>query len=155
VAIRTAILGRGNSETLASLSLSANVARKLGRFDEARDLHLKTLEWIESQESVDSANMSFAVMQVGHLMTEWREFEQGSEFYRRALEMRQLALGPDDPDTLSSLRSLALATYLSGQVEAAKGLAEELVERSERTRGAEAKESVMAQEMLLRIKDQC
>jgi hypothetical protein len=69
--------------------------------------------------------------------------------------MRQLALGPDDPDTLSSLRSLALATYLSGQVEAAKGLAEELVERSERTRGAEAKESVMAQEMLLRIKDQC
>jgi tetratricopeptide (TPR) repeat protein len=152
VAIRTAILGSDNPETLVSLSLSANVARKLGRFDEARDLHLKTLEWIESQESVDSVNMASAAMQVGNVMTEWREFEQGSEFYRRALEMRQLALGPDDPDTLSSLRSLALATYLSGQVEVARGLAEELVERSERTRGAEARESIMAQEVLLRIK---
>jgi len=66
--------------------------------------------------------------------------------------MRQLALGPDDPETLNSLGSLALATYLSGQVDAARALAEELVERSERTRGAEATESVMAQEMLFRIK---
>lgn len=44
VAIQTAIMGCDNPETILALSLSANVARKLGRFDEARDLHLKTLE---------------------------------------------------------------------------------------------------------------
>jgi hypothetical protein len=93
-------------------------------------------------------------MQVGNLMKEWREFEQASEFYRRAFEMRRLSLGPDDPDTLTSLGFLALTTYLNGHVDAARGLAEDWVARLSRTRGPEAKETVMAHKLLARVNGQ-
>jgi tetratricopeptide (TPR) repeat protein len=144
-------LGGDDPQTILAVSLFANVARKLGRFEEARDLHMKTLEWVESQESADSVNVAALAMQVGSLMVEWHEFDQASEFFRRALDIRQKALGPDDPDTLSSLRWLALIIYRCGKIEAATTLAEELAERSARTLGPEARESVMAQDLLARF----
>jgi tetratricopeptide (TPR) repeat protein len=102
VAVRTTVLGCDNPQTMLAVSLQANVARKLGRFEEARNLHAKILEWIESQEAAEPVNLAAMAMQMGHLMTEWREFAQASRFYQRAFETRRLALGPENPDTLIS-----------------------------------------------------
>jgi eukaryotic-like serine/threonine-protein kinase len=151
VAIRSAALGGDNPQTILAVSLLANATRKLGRFEETRDLHMKISKWIESQESAKPVDLAAMAMQMGRLMAEWREFDQAAEFYRRAFETRSLALGPDNPDTLISLRWLALATYGCGKVEDARAFAEHLAERSTRTWGTEARESVIAQELLARI----
>jgi tetratricopeptide (TPR) repeat protein len=151
VAVRTRELGSSSPETALALSMSAKVARGLGRFDDARDQHLKILEWLESQESVESTDLAKNLMQVASLLAEWREFDEASEFYRRAFEIRRLALGSDNPDTLISLGLLSMTTLLAGRGEEVRGLTEELVERCERILGAEARETVMAHEMLARI----
>jgi tetratricopeptide (TPR) repeat protein len=127
------------------------VARKLGRFDQARELHLRTLAWLESQDTTDSADIAVMAMNVGHLLTEWREYEQASEFYRQALEMRRSFLGPDDPNTLSSQRFLALTSYRSGHTDDARSLTEEVLERLKRTLGPDAADTVQAQELLADI----
>jgi tetratricopeptide (TPR) repeat protein len=151
VKIRSAEQGAESTETVLAVALSANVARKLGRFDEARDLHLWTLAWLETQDSIESADIARMAMSTGHLLTEWREFEQASEFYRRAFEIRRRALGPDDPDTLISQRFLALTSYSSGQVDIARSVTEDVLERLQRTLGVDAVETAQVQVLLTNI----
>lgn len=54
-----------------------------------------------------------------------------------AYELRERTLGPDDPETLDSLRDLAMLRSRQGQAREARRLFEQLVERGTRVLGAE------------------
>jgi tetratricopeptide (TPR) repeat protein len=153
VGIRTKDLGPDDPQTLLALGLSANVAKKLGRFEEARDLHIKVLAWMEVQENVQPADLAVMLMETAHLLAQWNEVDQAAEFYQRAFDMRRKALGSDDPKTLSSERWLALTRYRNGEAEAARELAEDAIERCRRSLGAEAPETLRVQELLTKISE--
>jgi tetratricopeptide (TPR) repeat protein len=151
LAVRTSQLGPEDPRTMMVLALSASVARKLGRFEQARDLHLRILKWIESQEASEPVHAARIVMQLGTLMAQWREFNQASEFFERAFGIRRDVLGPDDPDTLGSELWLAFMAYDRGLAVIATGFAEDVRERATRVRGVEAPEAEKARWLLARI----
>jgi tetratricopeptide (TPR) repeat protein len=150
--VHSSEVGEDHPETLVAVGLSGAVARRLGRFEEARGHYSRFLEWVESQDSAEPSQVAETAVRLADLLAEWREFDQARELYRKAFELRRTSLGLDSPDTLGSLGSLALTTYLTGDVETATSLAEDLLDRLTNSQGPESRQTVLASKMLARFK---
>src|SRR5207245_8375472 len=70
----------------------------------------------------------------GHLQAR-AEFGLAKPLYERALKIRERVLGPDHPDTATSLNNLALLLRDQGELAAARPLLERALTISERVQG--------------------
>ena len=61
-------------------------------------------------------------MQIGYYLYYQGRYEEAEPLYKRALEIRERVLGPDHPDTATSLNNLAILYDNQGRYEEAEPL---------------------------------
>jgi hypothetical protein len=107
VAARTLALGENAPETLVAMAWSANVAKKLGRLEDARDLQQQIVTAYELGGDGESVQALSAALNLASTLTELHEPDEASRLLRFVAEVRSRTLGPDDPKTLEVLQVLA------------------------------------------------
>ena len=102
-----------------SLSNLATAVYRIGGEDRALQLYRLALGMKQrlDQEPADLAKLESSLAAI---LTTRGEYAEAEERYRRILETRLHAYGPDDPDVATSLRKLGNLFYLRGDFDAAE-----------------------------------
>ena len=80
------------------------------------------------------------------LFEEQGDHDRALEYYRKALAIREKALGPDHPDTLDTVYNMGCLAEDSGDMAAAKALFVRAAKGFAKSRGPAHPHTVMAQE---------
>jgi eukaryotic-like serine/threonine-protein kinase len=135
--IRRRVLGPENPETLASMTVLANLLRNAGHLVEAERLQRETLEierralGREHAETIRSmSNLARTISLEGH-------FVESENLNRETLEMQQRLLGRDHPQTLQSIYGLAVDLLAGGRIGEAEALLRETLDVQRRLLGPE------------------
>jgi CHAT domain-containing protein/Tfp pilus assembly protein PilF len=107
LAIREKNLGPEHPDVAQSLSLLANIYRKLGDFAMAGQLHLHALEIREKVFGPEHPLVAVSLQSLALSYHLEGDYEKASPLYQRAFAIRQKALSPDHPDIAESLNGLA------------------------------------------------
>jgi hypothetical protein len=78
-------------------------------------------------------------------------YEEAEDMYRRALEGREKTLGPEHPDTLTSVSHFGLMLERQGMYEEAEGMHRRALEGRERTLGPEHPDTLTSKERIALI----
>jgi len=123
------ILGPENPETMDCNYFLAKTLDSLGRYDQARPLHIATLNrrsrifGLEHPDTLRSMNnFAFHQMAIG-------DFETALETYKETLELREKVLGENDPDTLETRNQMGALSLARGNPVQAKTDLEVLLAR--------------------------
>ena len=101
------------------LTLAANVATTVGRFEEAEQ-HLQEAQGMLREER-HPLLLAKVLDGIGVMWTERQELAKAREPYERALELRRRELGDDHPKVAESLNELGSAVRSSGDPATAEG----------------------------------
>jgi tetratricopeptide (TPR) repeat protein len=151
--VRTKIGGGDDPEVLAAMNFQSNVARKLGRLDEARKVQETILTWLDAHGYAESTDTVTAVRNLAASLTEMHDFERASELYRRVFETRSHLLGPDHPDTLNALVLLSSTLLAAGHKVEATVLARDWSERRKGMNVPDTPETDMARKLMALVEE--
>jgi len=120
LAIREATLRSDHPDIVFTLNDLAGVLRAQGRFEEAEQLLLRALaireaavdpdhpDRVTSPNTATILDMATSLHNLGVLLRDQGRYGEAEQRLRRALEIREQALGPDHPDTATSHNSLGV-----------------------------------------------
>jgi hypothetical protein len=106
VAGRSLALGEGDPQTLAAKAWSAHAAKRVGRLEQARVLQEEVVNGYVSLGEGESDQGQLAVLNLASTLIELHQVADAGRLVRSVLDVRRLALGPDDPKTQEVQRIL-------------------------------------------------
>jgi serine/threonine protein kinase/tetratricopeptide (TPR) repeat protein len=115
------------------MNVMAEVYHSLGLYDRARPLLDDALR-VNAPGRAD-ADRATTLDLLGTVTHDTGELEASESFYRRALELRRQALGPDSPDVAQSLNNLAITLQARGDLKGAEPFYREALELNVRLLG--------------------
>ncbi|MCP3959037.1 MAG: serine/threonine protein kinase [bacterium] len=114
---------RGQPLSQSRLMLTmGRVYRKLGSYEQARDLLEEALEIRRRELGEDHLETAVCLDLLASLYHDQGDYEGAEPLYRRALEIREISLGPDHQHVAASLNNLAFLHLAQGQDEPAEPL---------------------------------
>ncbi len=138
LAIRERRDGPRSSAVAEVLDLLGHLRSVQGRYGEAIDLHRRALEIFEREVGAEDARAAETLNHLGITLFDYRRDDPAAgDAFRRSREIRQRVLGPDHPDTVSSIQGEAMALAAAGRDAAARALYEDVLARRERLLGAD------------------
>ena len=115
VAIREQALGPDHPDVAADVAALAAILDGQGKYDEAEPLYRRA--WPSSSAStVRSTTRSPSPEQPGGALARKGDEMKAERLYRRALAIKEKALGPDHPDTALTLNNLAVLCKSRGSM---------------------------------------
>jgi tetratricopeptide (TPR) repeat protein len=131
----TAAQGADDVTVLAVTERLADVELSLGQYEEAGVLLREAMaRYAERGDEVAGSTVGITLAK--SLIRQGR-YPEAAELLRSVVEVRARVLGPDDPETLTSLRNLASALVWSGEFAEASIVARNLLASTIRTQGPE------------------
>jgi CHAT domain-containing protein len=124
-AARARDLGPAHPETLRALNTIASTQLRRGETDEAARHYRFIVENLPAGDRAIQAFRLQALSNLGVALSQSGDRDAGERFLQQALHERTLLLGPDDPATLATARSLAQTQLLRGRLSEALSLAEQ------------------------------
>ena len=142
----TAVQGADDATVLAVALRLADVDLSLGQFDEADQLLREAMTHYGEQG--DEVAGSAIGIKLGSSLIRQGRYPEASDLLRTVVEVRGRVLGPDHPDTLTSLRNLVSALVWSGDFAEASIVARNLLAATVRTQGPDHADTLDAQRLV-------
>jgi tetratricopeptide (TPR) repeat protein len=126
----------------ASLNNFANVARDLEKYGEAESLYLRACRAYETSKPPDDAGLATALANLGKLYRDKQQFDmrKAEPLLKRALAIREKALGPEHPETAKTLSDLSLLYFFEKNPAAAENYAQRALPLEQKAFGTESLE---------------
>jgi len=140
-----------NPEILFTVHYLAGLLEKRSKLDDAEALYRRAVDGIEKELELARDNMGWVndekgkremvqtsqefVADLGNLLRKQNKLDEACKLIRSALEWREQALGPDHPETLSSVKSLGELVQRQGKLDDAEGLYRRALEGNEKALG--------------------
>ncbi|KAL5637662.1 hypothetical protein ACGC1H_002064 [Rhizoctonia solani] len=115
-------LGKDHPNTLIIMNNLASTYSELGRYEDARALHLQALDKRKQVLGNDHPDTLKSMNNLANTDYGLGRYEAARAVYSQVLYIRQQVLGNDHPDTLKSINNLALTYSKLGRFEDARGL---------------------------------
>ncbi|WP_307860502.1 FxSxx-COOH system tetratricopeptide repeat protein [Actinokineospora baliensis] len=112
--IESAHLGNDHPDTLSSQNNLANALNQLGRYNEATELHLATLEAFRHSLGNSHPRTLNSQNNLAGALSKLGRYNEAAELHRATLETRRRTLGDNHPHTLNSQNNLANALHQLG-----------------------------------------
>lgn len=132
--ILTAELGDGSPEVAMVVDRLGHLQSVRGRYGEAIELQLRALSILE-REGIEDERTAKVLEHLGISLFDDGQDARAQQNFKHSREIRERLLGPDHPDTLSSLQGEAMTASRLGSDEDARGLYQDLLARRERLLG--------------------
>ena len=115
------VLGKEHPDTLRNAHNLAATLFKKGNYKEAEELFQQTLEMKERERGKDHPDIMYTVDYLAALFEKRKQYHEAAVFYQRACEGYLKAFGPNNHNTLRSLRNYEyMLKEMSLQEEASK-----------------------------------
>jgi tetratricopeptide (TPR) repeat protein len=145
----TATHGPDDLTTLAVTERLADAELALGQSTEARRLLEQVM--IHYEERGDEVLASGIATKLAKSLIRDGQYPAASELLRNVVDARSRTLGPDDPETLASLRNLASSLVWTREFAEASIVARNLLATTLRTLGPEHEDTLKAAQLLENI----
>jgi tetratricopeptide (TPR) repeat protein len=142
----TAAQGADDVTVLAVTERLADVELSLGEYDEAGMLFREVMA--RHGERGDEVAASVVGVRLAKSLIRRGEYAEASELLRSVVEVRGRVLGPDDPETLASLRNLASSLVWSREFAEASIVARNLLAATIRTQGPDHADTLDAERLV-------
>ncbi|WP_319186671.1 tetratricopeptide repeat protein [Streptomyces sp. ID05-18] len=128
-------LGPDHPGALLSRSKFANALHGLGRYQEAADLHQRTLTDCERVLGPDHPDTFASRNNLASALRELGRYQEAADLHQRTLTDCERVLGPDHPDILTSRNNLATTLQALGRYQEAADLHQQTLSDRERVLG--------------------
>jgi tetratricopeptide (TPR) repeat protein len=130
---------KADGVTLNNLGLTAVEA---GKYSEAQALFRKAISEIEETQGPEALVLAAPLDNLGRLYRDQEQFDLNAAepLLKRALSIREKALGPDHPDTAITLSNLSLLSFYQHKPQSAEQFAARALPTQEKTYGADSLE---------------
>lgn len=135
--IKMAELGANHRQTLAVQHLVATSLARMGRLDEARNLHRSVLDTRRRILGPDHPETMQSLNNLAVVLEDLSQFEEAEQMHRQLLEQRSRVLGEDHPDTLGTMNNLAFELGRQGKYQEEETIHRRLAAHFTQTLGAE------------------
>jgi tetratricopeptide (TPR) repeat protein len=138
--------GPDDKTVLAVSERLADAELALGESENARRLLEQVM--IQYREQGDEVLASGIAIKLGKSLISDGQYLEASDLLRQVVEVRGRILGPDDPETLASLRNLASALVWSKEYAEASIVARNFLAATHRTQGTEPAKTLDAERLV-------
>ncbi|MHC5110080.1 MAG: tetratricopeptide repeat protein [Planctomycetota bacterium] len=125
--------GEESLEAALSMNQLGMLFRKLGRHEEAGELHAEALAIDEAYYGVDALETTLSMNSLAQILYDLGRFEEGRPLFRRAYEIRSQHLEETDDTLIGSLSNLARTSYQQGNYQEAEEFIAEALRLTEIT----------------------
>lgn len=151
---REAAVSRQVVDFMIQMFQVADPGEARGNTITAREILDKASQQIDTSLAGDPEVQARMLQVMGDVYRNLGLYSQAEPLLAHALEIRQRALGPNDPDTLASMSSFALLVYREGRMTEAEKLQRELLETERRVLGPKDPRTVASIQQLANIIDE-
>ena len=144
VALQREELGSDHPATLHSFNQLGRLSYKLGRYQEAAQVHLEVFEKQQRILGSEDPETLWTMYHLAKALDKLGAWQQAESLYHENIEIRRRVLGPEHVDTLVAVNSLALFLGVRGMVDEAERLQRENLDSLSRIAGADHPDTLRA-----------
>ena len=142
--IHTTELGAAHVDTADSMSVLAELYRRMGKYKEAEPLYRSALAIKEKILGPEHPSTAISVNNLGLLYSHTGRYAKAEPLLKRALKIKEKTLGPDNTSTAASLTNLAALYRNKGQHGAAEPLFRRALDIARKSYGRDHPKTALA-----------
>jgi serine/threonine-protein kinase len=153
VAGRTRVLGPKHDQTAMSIhNLGVSLAQ-LGRYNESEEQLRKAIE-IRKDLPGDRRSLLFSKSYLADVLRALERWDEAEELYLDTWKVQRLELGPDDGEALKTASGLAELRSLTGDLQGAEALLDEILDIQLEVRGEEHPDTLQSLTTLAHVRNE-
>ena len=153
VAGRTRVLGPEHDQTAMSIHNLGVTLAQLGRYDESEEQLRKAIE-IRKNLPGDRRGLLFSMSYLADVLRALERWNEAEELYLDTRKAQRLELGPADGETLKTASGLAELRSLTGDLQGAEALLDEILAVQLEVRGEEHPDTLQSLTTLAHVRNE-